>query len=38
MMSTHDETLHMAQQDIMDEIALLDAESAGVLAEIRGLL
>ena len=38
MMSTHDETPHMGPQDIMDEIALLDAESAGVLAEIRGLL
>ena len=29
---------HRSPQDIMDEMALLDAESAGVLAEIRALL
>ena len=29
---------HRSPQDIMDEIALLDAESAGVLADIRALL
>ena len=38
MMSTHDEAPHMGPQDIRDEIALLDTESAGVLADIRGLL
>ncbi len=29
---------HRSPQDIMDEIALLDAESAGVLADIRALV
>ena len=38
MMSTRYETAQMGQQDIMDEIALLDAQSAGVLADIRALL
>ena len=33
-----DEVAHRSPQDIMDEIAALDAESAGVLATIRGLL
>jgi len=30
--------VHRSPQDIMDEIAALDAESAAVLANIRGLL
>jgi len=30
--------VHRSPQDIMDEIAALDAESAEVLANIRGLL
>jgi type I restriction enzyme M protein len=29
--------VHRSPQDIMDEIAALDAESAGVLEKIRGL-
>jgi type I restriction enzyme M protein len=33
-----DEVAHRSPQDIMDEITALDAESAGVLATIRGLL
>ncbi len=33
-----EEIIHRTPQAIMDEIALLDAESAGVLANIRGLL
>ena len=33
-----DEVAHRTPQDILDEIAALDAESAEVLATIRGLL
>ena len=33
-----EEVIHRSPQDIMDEIAALDAESAEVLATIRGLL
>ncbi len=33
-----EEVIHRSPQDIMDEIAALDLESAGVLARIRGLL
>ena len=33
-----EEVTHRSPQDIMDEIAALDAESAKVLANIRGLL
>ena len=33
-----DVVTHRSPQDIMEEIALLDAESAGVLADIRALL
>ena len=33
-----EEIVHCSPLDIMDEIALLDAESAAVLAKIRGLL
>ncbi len=33
-----EEVIHRSPQDIMDEIAALDAESADVLAAIRGLL
>jgi type I restriction enzyme M protein len=32
------EVVHRTPQDIMDEIAALDAESAAVLKTIRGLL
>ena len=32
------DTTHRSPQDIMDEIAALDAESAEVLGNIRGLL
>jgi len=32
------ETTHRSPQDILDEIAALDAESAEVLATIRGML
>ena len=32
------EVVHRTPQDIMDEIAALDAESAAVLETIRGLL
>ena len=34
----HEEIIHRSPQDIMDEIAALDAESAEVLAKIRALL
>ncbi|OZB78470.1 MAG: type I restriction endonuclease subunit M [Halothiobacillus sp. 13-55-115] len=34
----HEEIIHRSPQAIMDEIAALDAESAGVLAKIRELL
>ena len=33
-----EEVIHRSPQDIMDEIAALDLESAGVLQTIRGLL
>jgi type I restriction enzyme M protein len=33
-----EEAAHRSPQEIMDEIAALDAESAEVLATIRGLL
>ena len=33
-----EEVTHRSPQEIMDEIAALDAESAEVLATIRGLL
>ena len=33
-----EEVIHRSPQKIMDEIAALDAESAAVLAKIRGLL
>ncbi len=33
-----EEVTHRSPQDIMDEIAALDAESAEILANIRGLL
>ena len=33
-----EEVTHRSPQEIMDEIAALDAESAEVLANIRGLL
>lgn len=33
-----EEIIHRSPQDIMDEIAALDLESAEVLATIRGLL
>ncbi|MCX7386619.1 MAG: hypothetical protein NTX48_08140 [Planctomycetales bacterium] len=33
-----EEVIHRSPQDIMDEIAALDQESAEVLATIRGLL
>jgi type I restriction enzyme M protein len=33
-----EEVKHRSPQEIMDEIARLDAESAAVLANIRGLL
>ena len=33
-----EEVIHRSPQDIMDEIAALDAESAEVLANIRALL
>jgi type I restriction enzyme M protein len=33
-----EEVMHRSPQEIMDEIAALDAESAGVLGKIRGLL
>ncbi len=33
-----EEVIHRSPQDIMDEIAALDLESAEVLATIRGLL
>jgi type I restriction enzyme M protein len=33
-----EEVIHRSPQDIMDEIAALDAESADVLANIRALL
>ena len=33
-----EEVIHRSPQDIMDEIAALDAESAEVLGKIRGLL
>ncbi|MNV27502.1 putative type I restriction enzymeP M protein [compost metagenome] len=33
-----EEVMHRSPSDIMDEIALLDAESAGLLATIRGLV
>ncbi|MBI3756622.1 MAG: hypothetical protein HY267_01455 [Deltaproteobacteria bacterium] len=33
-----EEVTHRSPEDIMDEIAMLDAESAGVLENIRGLV
>jgi type I restriction enzyme M protein len=33
-----EEVTHRSPQEIMDEIGALDAESAGVLGKIRGLL
>ena len=33
-----EEVIHRSPQDIMDEIAALDAESAEVLQTIRGLI
>ena len=33
-----EEVIHRSPQEIMDEIAALDAESADVLGSIRGLL
>lgn len=33
-----EEMVHRSPQEIMDEISALDAESAAVLAKIRGLL
>ena len=33
-----EEVVHRSPQEIMDEIATLDAESAEVLATIRGLI
>jgi type I restriction enzyme M protein len=36
--SGNEEVIHRSPKKIMDEIAALDAESAKVLAKIRGLL